>query len=242
MQLHDQQQAKLVVDVADKELDLAGDGRCDSPGHSTKYLTYTVFETKTNRILHCEQVQVGEVHRSSNQDQLLKGQLIYKVYIHLTYVYVLPCFADPHPGVRAFLRKKKLRHFYDAWHIAKAGNGDGDLIVSMWRSMLNHICNRHVGHQGPFTACLHGPLEDREWMKRDSLAFCKMRAILECPRLFNDLRQLSPDAQTFSLEAFNSLLIRFAPKSTVFSPCGMKARTRLAVLHFNENAVQNASL
>ncbi|XP_037529185.1 uncharacterized protein LOC119406518 [Rhipicephalus sanguineus] len=108
--------------------------------------------------------------------------------------------------------KSIVNHLY---FVAAAGNGDGDLIVSMWRSMLNHICNQHVGHQRPFTACLHGPLEDREWMKRDSLAFSKMRAILECPRLLNDLRQLSPDDQTFSLEALNSLTKRYVNRLRV---------------------------
>ncbi|XP_037519793.1 uncharacterized protein LOC119396590 [Rhipicephalus sanguineus] len=116
------------------------------------------------------------------------------------------------------------------------GQGDEELTLSMWRSLLNHICNIHHGHEGPYTECLHGPLEDRDWMSRDSQAFRKLRGILENPRLLADLRHLSPRAQTSSLESFNNILIRFAPKSVAYSEDGMQARTQLAVLHFNENA------
>ncbi|CAN7939890.1 unnamed protein product [Ixodes pacificus] len=56
------------------------------------------------------------------------------------------------------------------------------------------------------------------------------------PRLLKDIRQLAPSTHTFSLEAFHSVLIGFAPKSVCFSSDGMRARTQLAILHFNENA------
>ncbi|KAG0414761.1 hypothetical protein HPB47_008090 [Ixodes persulcatus] len=53
---------------------------------------------------------------------------------------------------------------------------------------------------------------------------------------YQDIRQLSPSFQTYSLESFHSVLIGFAPKSAVFTYDGMRARTLLAVLHFNANA------
>ncbi|XP_077544609.1 uncharacterized protein LOC144157685 [Haemaphysalis longicornis] len=55
------------------------------------------------------------------------------------------------------------------------------------------------------------------------------------PHLLKDIRQLAPSTHPFSLEAFHSVLIGFAPKSVAFSPDGMRARTQLAALHFNEN-------
>ncbi|XP_075741121.1 uncharacterized protein LOC142789745 [Rhipicephalus microplus] len=42
--------------------------------------------------------------------------------------------------------------------------------------------------------------------------------------LLNDMRQLSPDMETFSLEAFNSFLIHFMPNSTSYLPFWGKAR------------------
>jgi len=37
---------------------LTGDGRCDSPGHSAKFGSYTVIEQKMNRVLDFQLVQV----------------------------------------------------------------------------------------------------------------------------------------------------------------------------------------
>ncbi|XP_077518731.1 uncharacterized protein LOC144128843 isoform X2 [Amblyomma americanum] len=55
-------------------------------------------------------------------------------------------------------------HLY--W-VAAMGRGDGDLVVSMWNSLLN-VCNKHNGHEGPYQKCIHGPLEKRLWMKQNS--------------------------------------------------------------------------
>jgi hypothetical protein len=43
----------------DEPLSLGGDGRCDSPGFSAKYGTYTLMELKHNAILDIQLVQVG---------------------------------------------------------------------------------------------------------------------------------------------------------------------------------------
>jgi hypothetical protein len=42
-------------------VDVCGDGRCDSPGHSVKYGTYTLMDEKTNLIIEFSLVQVTEV-------------------------------------------------------------------------------------------------------------------------------------------------------------------------------------
>ena len=40
------------------ELELSGDGRADSPGHSAKYGTYTIMDVRRNKILDVQLVQV----------------------------------------------------------------------------------------------------------------------------------------------------------------------------------------
>ncbi|XP_077505279.1 uncharacterized protein LOC144115024 isoform X2 [Amblyomma americanum] len=126
-------------------------------------------------------------------------------------------------------------HLY--W-VAAMGRGDGDLVASMWNSLLNHVCNKHNGHEGPYQRCIDGPLEKRQWMKRNSKAFQELQKIVSSPLLLRDIHQLSPDVQTFSLESFHSLLIQFAPKANAFSEEGMQARTQLAVMHYNENSTK----
>ena len=44
-----------------KNLILGGDGRCDSPGHSAKYGSYTLLDIERNKILDTQLVQVSVV-------------------------------------------------------------------------------------------------------------------------------------------------------------------------------------
>ncbi|KAL1466952.1 hypothetical protein MTO96_042406 [Rhipicephalus appendiculatus] len=53
------QQERLLE--SSEPLSLAGDGRCDSPGFSAKYLTYTFIDASRDVILHTELVQVNAI-------------------------------------------------------------------------------------------------------------------------------------------------------------------------------------
>ncbi|KAL1472769.1 hypothetical protein MTO96_022785 [Rhipicephalus appendiculatus] len=55
-----QQQDELFRQLRGCSVDLAGDGRCDSPGFSAKFMTYSLHVAQVNKILHFEQVQIGE--------------------------------------------------------------------------------------------------------------------------------------------------------------------------------------
>lgn len=44
---------------------LAGDGRCDSPGSSAKFCTYSLMDNETGQILHVETVDKREVNLQS---------------------------------------------------------------------------------------------------------------------------------------------------------------------------------
>jgi solute carrier family 8 (sodium/calcium exchanger) len=49
---------------------------------------------------------------------------------------------------------------------AASSEGDGELVLEKWLSVLNHITNIHDGHGKLFPSCLHGELEDRDWIKK----------------------------------------------------------------------------
>lgn len=55
-------QSEILATLQRKQLILAGDGRCDSPGFSAKYGTYTLMDTNSNLILYSETVKQSEVH------------------------------------------------------------------------------------------------------------------------------------------------------------------------------------
>ena len=44
---------------------LSGDGRCDSPGHCTKYMTYSILDQASNKVIdmECQCTQVGNSNR-----------------------------------------------------------------------------------------------------------------------------------------------------------------------------------
>lgn len=57
-----------------------------------------------------------------------------------------------------------------------------------------------------------------------SPAATKLESVAARKALVKDIRQLSPQHQTFSLEAYHSLILHFAPKHTGFSFLGMYSR------------------
>nr|XP_018672517.2 uncharacterized protein LOC108950844 [Ciona intestinalis] len=66
-------------------------------------------------------------------------------------------------------------------------------------------------------------------------AYVELEKVVLNKRLLKDIAQLSTRQQTSSLEAYNSLLLQFAPKLRAFSHRGMLCRHFLAALHYNEN-------
>ncbi|KAI8497665.1 hypothetical protein Bbelb_243170 [Branchiostoma belcheri] len=61
-----------------------------------------------------------------------------------------------------------VNHLY--WAVISTPAGNGQLIADTeWKSVLEHIHNRHNGFAGLFPQCTHGPLEGREaqkpWLK-----------------------------------------------------------------------------
>ena len=54
---------------------LTGDGRCDSPGHNAKYLTYSFMDQITNKIVAMTIIQVREAKNSNNMEKVrsIKG-------------------------------------------------------------------------------------------------------------------------------------------------------------------------
>lgn len=49
---------------------------------------------------------------------------------------------------------------------AASSNGNGDLISQKWLSILNNVVDVHEGHGDLYPRCLHGPLDDRDWLKQ----------------------------------------------------------------------------
>ncbi|KAL1436726.1 hypothetical protein MTO96_049405 [Rhipicephalus appendiculatus] len=114
-----------------------------------------------------------------------------------------------------------VNHLY--WCVA-VSRGDGNLLVAMWKSMLNHVINVHAGHDAPYPRCLHADIPDGKWLSPGTPAYARLVAVATERTLLADMVNLSSSAQISSMESFNSLLTKFAPKSVAFSSEMMRAR------------------
>ena len=141
--------------------------------------------------------------------------------------------------------KSIINHLY--WSAASTPDGNADEIREKWTSVNNHIHNVHRGHGKIFKKCAHPRLRGRQkrkkWFKpRKCLYVCKLlehnstfsfldtkaseklSKIITNTAFCRDVGMLSPFYQTSRCEAFHSVVIHFAPKSTGFSYKGMLAR------------------
>ena len=107
------------------ELVLAGDARCDSPGHVSKYGSYTLMHatgngsTGTRKIVAMEMVQVSEVKNSNHMEpEGLKRCLNY-VKEDLK---IGTLATDRHLMVGAMMRTDfpQIDHQFDLWHFCKS--------------------------------------------------------------------------------------------------------------------------
>lgn len=117
-------------------------------------------------------------------------------------------------------------HLY--WTAASTKEEDGELMKEKWKSVANHIINKHCGHHEKFVQCTHGDLEGRErrkrWLKPGTKVYEKLTDIITSKQMLRDVPRLSPGQQTSSLEGFHSVINQFAPKMVAFSYHGMYAR------------------
>ena len=102
-----------------RELTLSGDMRADSPGHCAKYGSYSLLDSKTNKIVHFELVQSNEVGGSSHMEKEGLIRCINK--LNSDKIIIKQLITDRHPVVQKLLREiyPNIEHKYDVWHIAK---------------------------------------------------------------------------------------------------------------------------
>ncbi|KAH6921057.1 hypothetical protein HPB50_027950 [Hyalomma asiaticum] len=122
--------------------------------------------------------------------------------------------------------RSMVNHLYFS---VKHGDGNGELAVAVWLSMINHIQDKHDGHSLQYERCQHGDLEPRKWIFPGTHAFDKLSAIVTNKRLLDDIRY----ALSFELKSFSVHLIFTVVKHLGVTGQGL---TALAALHYNENA------
>ena len=102
------------------ELILSGDGRCDSPGLSAKYCTYTFMDTATGAMPDFSLVQVSETTSSSVMELL--GFQRSLANIEAADLSVDVVVTDRHVQIRKEMGTdhSEKTHQFDVWHMSKS--------------------------------------------------------------------------------------------------------------------------
>ncbi|XP_026063533.1 uncharacterized protein LOC113046778 isoform X3 [Carassius auratus] len=120
--------------------------------------------------------------------------------------------------------KKWLHSIKNHVYWSAISSESGPEKVAKWNSLQNHIQNVHVHENHLFPKCEHPDKVSRDpkkWFQPGSIALHKVEKLLYNKRVLKDIEKLSHNFQTSSLEAFHSLILRFAPKNVIFPFIGM---------------------
>ena len=97
---------------------MIGDGRCDSPGHNAKYLTYSMQDQESKEVASLNVVQVTEAGNSNNMELLGFKRALADIEINAT---VKQVTTDRHSQVRKYMLNEEKDKVYqnDVWHVVK---------------------------------------------------------------------------------------------------------------------------
>lgn len=119
---------------------------------------------------------------------------------------------------------------------------DAELLREMWKSLLNHITNKHCFKKEfpKYLKCAHKPFTKKEsrkkkWIKKYSPAYNAIEEVVLDKKNLEDMEHLTEPYHTGNLEVFHSLINSYASKRHEFELNVMDARVKLAVLDHNNN-------
>ena len=116
---YNMQQDAVIEFLRGNDLKLSGDGRCDSPGYSAKYCTYSLMDSATDLIFY-KLIQSSETGSSvAMEKEGLRQSLNYLVEWNVS---INTIATDRHKGVSALMKAHypSITYQYDAWHLAES--------------------------------------------------------------------------------------------------------------------------
>ncbi|XP_078356850.1 uncharacterized protein LOC144641691 [Oculina patagonica] len=127
------------------------------------------------------------------------------------------------------------------WWCAATCGGNVQLLKEKWKSVLNHIVNKHKWSGNThFHKCDHRHIPSAEakqicWLKPGSPAHLALEEVVLNNKLLKDLAKLTDFCHTGNIEVYHSMMLKYCSKREHFSYKGMVARTQLAALDNNAN-------
>ena len=162
-----------------ESLTIAGDGRCDSPGYSAKYGTYTAMDTKTKLVIDFNVVQVAEASSSVAMEKLGFQRVMDS--LKAGGLKVTTVVTDRSPQIKALMSKSftNISHQFDVRHFIKstckrirkaAKNKDCGLLAEWLPSISRHfwwaVATSEGNHELPrekWTSVLYHIVNRHSW-------------------------------------------------------------------------------
>ena len=109
----------MLSTLQNKGVYLSGDGRCDSPGHNAKYLTYSLYDQTTNRVIGFSLTQVSEVENSNRMEK--QGLMKVLADIKRKNIDIKQLTTDRHVQIKKYMREQEedIDHKFDVCHFSK---------------------------------------------------------------------------------------------------------------------------
>lgn len=114
-----QEQESVITEIGERDVWLSGDGRCDSPGFSAKYGTYTLLDQETDKVVDFSVIHVGEVSSSNAMEREGFKRCMNNIVDKGVNVKVVA--TDGHVGIASDMKKDHgdKQHQQDVWHVSK---------------------------------------------------------------------------------------------------------------------------
>ncbi|XP_021356047.1 uncharacterized protein LOC110451810 [Mizuhopecten yessoensis] len=102
-----------------RKISIGGDGRCDTPGHSAKFGSYSVMDLDDGRVLDVQLVQSNEVKSSCHMEK--EGLSRSVAFLRSQDIQIDTIVTDRHVQIRKWVRENMAgtKHCVDVWHVAK---------------------------------------------------------------------------------------------------------------------------
>lgn len=127
---------------------IGGDGRCDTPGHSAKFGSYSVMDLDKGNVIDVQLVQSNEVKSSCHMEK--EGLARSVEFLNSNDLHLDTIVTDRHVQIRKWVRENMgdTKHCVDVWHVAKglkkkvlalSKEKDCGELASWIRSITNHL-------------------------------------------------------------------------------------------------------
>ncbi|XP_068112155.1 uncharacterized protein [Hyperolius riggenbachi] len=186
---------KNLREARGKPITLAGDGQCDSPGHSAKYCIYSLMDIVTHKIIDFEVVQSTQCSSSIAMEKL--GFDICMTRVIAEGLDIILFASDKHEGIRKMMREKygHIIHQFDVWHYAKniskkirtASQKKINKSLIPWIDKIynhfwwsvQHCENNEDKLKKLWLSLLHHVVNEHEWIKNGNLEKCDHNPITD---------------------------------------------------------------